>query len=934
MRREFLVPRDPKAARAWQAVLAFLGSFAEQLDPPSTKASQVQPFSVASKLLALDTRQNESVLPQVASWQMPAEVVPQFPVLVDNGTHTSLALLHPTASFGTPAERRKATACVGRKGLFTTQRAFELDSEGFEEECRSDSGRILPSAPEQIVGGFLTAYQYTANCFGTLGFATTGKVLREALGLLEEWPMRPHAFLFTDPHRVFGLEGVPRFAPRVPGYPPGVWIDIRLWPASGSAFPVVVDLPQRQADVALVLRPKSTSSHFLNSLLESHDAVRSLFSKLTQAHSELSLLSEIEFEPVFRFQVDNKFIMEQDWLKAKKSGKMFLLPGGETLDASTYDRCLEVYLLRKKSLARFGKIGLADVWKASRVERGGSQEERLTPEQYLRMLVVKVEGLEELFGDSFVERFVPENSSTLRPYQQWGVGWILSRFALGLGACLADDMGLGKTFQTIFTLRSLLSASSGDCRCLIVCPKTLVLNWMSEWQKFSPDTEVVLADGPGFDAGSLPSRCVVVTSLPRLRNDVEAFLACSWTCVVVDEAHQLKNPQTAQAKAVRRLNARHRLALTGTPLENHARELWSLADWLNEGWLGPCAAFDSYTRLARSKVEKELMLEPVRSLLQPVLLRRLKTDRSVSLDLPPKIESTLDIDLTPEQATLYETVVLAALGAGEGESNFARSSRFLKAILHCKQICAHPDLFLRGDESKDVLEESAEWVPALRRRIRSLLKKERESAQTRWDRSNKFLALREKLISMSEQGGGASGGVLVFTQSLSSGKMIQDMLQELDIPEWKEVPFLTGALSAVQRNTLVSDFQEACRLGMGESPPVLIISLKAGGLGLNLTGAAHVIHFDRWWNPAAEDQASDRAHRMGQQRTVQIHHFRTRGTIEAGIAKMLEGKRALAADLLGAAQGDAVGDLLKDERGFLSLVDPEGRFRTGRGTMV
>jgi SNF2 family DNA or RNA helicase len=960
-----------ESATAWQTVLGFLREAARERY--NRKSPGLRP---GLRALAFEARQEESILPEVASWQMPVELPALAPVLFDEGAALAPACLRPAVALGTPDKRALAFVSDPEKATLTLARALAVGAESLRGECLSPAGRIVPYGAEQVVAAFLRTIQVMPGVLGTFHLAAMGKSLHDtrSAALKRAKPLRN---MFTNPHRVDDLAGMTTFAPRAFGEKEGLLLDASGFPASATDIPVVIAPPRKEASIVLAFRPREGKSGLLDSILGSADALRRAIEEGPTSKNGLATLGSLELEPVFRFEVDGQSILESDWLKAKKHGEHYVLPDGTSLDAAAYERCLNIYLLRKETLSRYERVTLADVWKASRSEKSKSSD-GISPQEYFRTLLVSLEGVESLLGATLVERFrevlrtgeLGRPTAVLRPYQEWGVAWLLSRLTLGLGACLADDMGLGKTIQAIETIRGLRAmqgkppaaladeivapspqgnakatapsaptvvghtAGAGHSgRVLIVCPKTLLLNWMSEWARFCPEVPIALVDG-----GPIPADApVVVTSYSRLRAQAADFAATQWLCVVLDEAHNIKNPGTVLAQAVRGLNTKYRFALTGTPLENHARELWSLVDWMNEGWLGPVSAFEAYTRLARTKSEKDLMLKPVRSLLEPVLLRRRKSDASVALDLPPKIETTLDVELSEEQALLYEMVVQAALGAGQGvESAFARSARYLKAILHCKQICGHPDLFLRAgaveeeEASREANEGDASLTLELRRRLRERLGVLAGKKASQHERSTKLQAVRERLLSLQE----ADGGVLIFTQSLGAGAILKHVLAESGVPSWEDVPFLTGALSTQQRTGLVDQFQEACRKrDPSAAPPVLLVSLKAGGLGLNLTGATHVIHFDRWWNPAAEDQATDRAHRIGQTRSVHVHHFRTVGTIEEGIARMIEGKRALASDLLGSTSGEDVGALLKTEEGFLSLVDPDGRFTGHKGVV-
>ena len=447
--------------------------------------------------------------------------------------------------------------------------------------------------------------------------------------------------------------------------------------------------------------------------------------------------------------------------------------------------------------------------------------------------------------------------ATLRGYQTRGVAWLQAMADLGFGTVLADDMGLGKTLQTI----GLLADRAGDRPHLVVCPTSVVGNWERELARFCPALPVIRhhgADRPdtpdGFAAGS-----VAITSYGTLRRDAAVLAQVDWDVVVLDEAQQIKNHASRGAKAARALPAAARVALTGTPVENRLAELWAILDWANPGLLG------SFTRFReRYAVPIERWHDPeaaarLKRLTAPFVLRRVKADPAVAGDLPDKLAQTTVCGLTREQATLYQAAVDAAFADDLGEG-IERRGRILKLLTGLKQICNHPAQYLH---------ESGP-LPA---------------------RSGKLARLEAMVADVIVEGDRA----LVFTQYRRMGHLLaRHLAATLDLPE---VPFLHGGLSRTARQRLVDAFQDD-----PTSPPVLLLSLKAGGTGLNLTAATEVFHYDRWWNPAVEDQASDRAYRIGQHRTVTVHTLVTAGTLEERIAEVLDRKRALADAVVGTGE--------------------------------
>ena len=464
-----------------------------------------------------------------------------------------------------------------------------------------------------------------------------------------------------------------------------------------------------------------------------------------------------------------------------------------------------------------------------------------------------------------VEQEPPGFVGELRPYQRRGVAWLSGMGDLGLGAVLADDMGLGKTIQLI---AYLLVRPQPD-PVLVICPTSVVGNWQREIHRFAPDLKVTRwhgADRPDDIAGD---EHVVVTTYGTLRRDVDALAARRWSIVALDEAQQVKNPQTAGAKAVRRLQRRQTVALTGTPLENRLAELWALLDVTNPGLLGRRADF---TRRFVKPVERNndrATATRLRRLVAPFILRREKSDPAVIADLPPKIERTVTCPLTPEQAQLYADAVERVMGERlEGATVMERRGRVLALLTELKQICNHPAHYL------------AEDTPTL------------------GGRSGKLAVARE-IVAEAVSGGEQ---VLVFTQYVAMGHLL---VEQFSADFGVDIPFLHGGLPTTSRDRLVERFQARVDAGgdvFDDPPPVLVISLRAGGTGLNLTAATHVLHYDRWWNPAVEDQATDRAHRIGQLRTVEVHKLVTAGTLEERIDEILTAKRALAEQVVGAGE--------------------------------
>ena len=477
----------------------------------------------------------------------------------------------------------------------------------------------------------------------------------------------------------------------------------------------------------------------------------------------------------------------------------------------------------------------------------------------------------------------PALRATLRPYQQQGLRWLWYVTRLGLGGCLADDMGLGKTVQVIALMvleKRWRPAKEKAPPHLLVVPASLLGNWKAELERFAPSLRVLLAHPSAMsrkelDGGApLDTVDVVVTTYGALAR-VAWLRSTAWNLLVLDEAQAIKNADTRQTRTVKSLTARARLALTGTPVENRAGDLWSLFDFLQPGLLGPARAFSRLAKRAAESDEGTAAWGPVRALVRPWLLRRLKTDRSVVSDLPDKTELTAYCALTPAQAKLYAAVVAELrqrLEDPDLDPQVERRGIVLAALMRFKQVCNHPSQ-LTGDGL---------WEPA---------------------DSGKFTRLREITEVIAERGEKA----LVFSQFQ---EMTGPLSQYLETVFGAPGLVLHGGTPVAKRAKLVKAFQE------DPAVPFFVLSLKAGGTGLNLTAAQHVIHFDRWWNPAVEDQATDRAFRIGQKRNVLVHRFVCRGTLEERIDTMLTGKRAVADALLasgGGGDGAALLTSMSDE---------------------
>jgi SNF2 family DNA or RNA helicase len=509
-------------------------------------------------------------------------------------------------------------------------------------------------------------------------------------------------------------------------------------------------------------------------------------------------------------------------------------------------------------------------------------------------------------------------SGMLRPYQLKGVSWLEYLRGVGLGACLADDMGLGKTVELIAFLQREKEKESGnghgaasangsaetatsamvdlvespfngngskdlasshstlkDANCssvkddsgmkptLLICPMSVAGNWQREVRRFAPSMKVMVHHGTGrardeeFESEARKND-LIITTYALANRDEGALARVGWRNVVLDEAQNIKNPRAKQTQAIKRLQADNRIALTGTPVENRLSELWSIMDFLTPGYLGNHETFRSEFSIPIERHSDSNRAAVLSRLIHPFVLRRLKTDRTIIDDLPEKTELKVFYNLTGEQATLYQAVVHEMLGHIELAAGIERKGLVLAALTKLKQICNHPAQFLQDDSSLE-------------------------------GRSGKLIRLQEMLEEVLASGERA----LIFTQFATMGEMLQRYLSE---KLGCEVLFLYGKTSKKQRDAMVDKFQNG-------GAPLFVLSLKAGGFGLNLTAANHVFHFDRWWNPAVENQATDRAFRIGQRKDVFCHKFVCMGTLEERIDRMIEMKKELAESVIGGGEG-------------------------------
>jgi SNF2 family DNA or RNA helicase len=474
--------------------------------------------------------------------------------------------------------------------------------------------------------------------------------------------------------------------------------------------------------------------------------------------------------------------------------------------------------------------------------------------------------LKQLNVHSWERASVPiELNGSLRAYQHDGYSWLLNMRKIGFGACLADDMGLGKTIQTITYLLAVKEAHENNLKhpTLLICPTSLIGNWEHELSLFAPTLKVYVHHGQHRSIeedlkDSLENIDIVITSYALAVRDERIWTTRKWDVLILDEAQHVKNVETKQRRSIKEIDAIHRIALTGTPIENRLKELWSIIDLLNDHFLGSYQQFSKvFIKEIEGAEQNSEKLNELRSLISPFLLRRTKQDKDIHLQLPSKKEIIHRVGLTVEQASLYQAVINDLFDKVDTVSEMKRRALILSSLTKLKQICNHPVHYL----------------------------KDRGTLENRSEKWEELMLLCDTIASNQEKS-------LIFSQYKEMGAIIQKGLEEKFN---RPIPFLHGSLQRQKREELISDF-------MTGDAPFFILSLKAGGVGLNLTAATHVIHYDRWWNPAVENQATDRAYRIGQTEDVTVHKLLTKGTLEEKIHQMLEKKQALSDQILNATE--------------------------------
>ena len=637
--------------------------------------------------------------------------------------------------------------------------------------------------------------------------------------------------------------------------PVGIFVDLNTafeflkesaWVLEEAGYKIVVPAwwtpkGQQRAKVRLKAQGKS---------LGGNDKAKSYFSfdTLVQYQYELA----IGGEPV----------SEQEWQQLVNAKAPLVQFRGQWMELNP-DKMQQMLEFWKKQRQENPELSLLEFMKLS-AEKGEELEVDFARNDSLANMLTKLSDKTqlELISD-------PENlQGNLRDYQKRGLSWLDYLERLGLNGCLADDMGLGKTVQVIARLvQEREQAAAADIKrlppTLLIAPTSVLGNWQRELHTFAPHLQVIIHHGSdrAQDAKAFKAECrdrdVVITSFTLARKDIKLLGDITWHRVVLDEAQNIKNPKSAQTKAILKLSANHRLALTGTPVENRLLDLWSIFNFLNPGYLGKQAQFRKQFELPIQKNNDVQRSATLKQLVEPFILRRVKTDRNIIKDLPDKLEQKLYCNLTKEQASLYEAAIADVEEKLAASDGIQRKGLILSTLMKLKQICNHPRQFLQ-DES--------EFTPA---------------------RSHKLSRLSEMVTEVIEERESA----LIFTQFTEIGEALQHYLhRRLHYNTY----YIHGGTARKKRERTIAEFQDP-----DTDPSVFILSLKAGGVGITLTKANHVFHFDRWWNPAVEDQATDRAFRIGQQKNVFVHKFVAIGTLEERIDEMIEDKKKLAGSIVG-----------------------------------
>ncbi|MGE6257901.1 DEAD/DEAH box helicase [Heyndrickxia sporothermodurans] len=641
---------------------------------------------------------------------------------------------------------------------------------------------------------------------------------------------------------------------------------LKLFPWLGGSNGIVEELDEDQAWEFLTEASEKLLVLGVDILLPSwwiamQDAQLTVKARMKQSNSSyapsfVGLNAMIDFD--WRISVNGSELSEEEFQEMIDSKRRLVKLNGQWV---RFDPKMMRQLQELMKRAKKEGLKVRDIFEQEFVANDNDPLEEFDPRAFANIQIELNRSIKSLIQQLTDMTNIPqlavasEFKGVLRPYQLQGFSWLVFLRKFQFGAILADDMGLGKTIQLISYLLEVKKSSTSATPALIICPTSVLGNWQKEFERFAPDLKVILHYGPNRPKeadfiSSLEDVDVILTTYGLSHIDFEELSEVNWSTIAIDEAQNIKNSGTKQSRAIRKLQGSHKIALTGTPMENRLSELWSIFDFTNHGFLGTFSQFQKKYILPIEKDGAVGKIRELQSLIRPFLLRRTKKDPEVELNLPDKVEEKEYCPLTTEQASLYEQLIRDTFDQLETLSSFERKGLILKMLNHLKQLCNHPALYLKEEAPQHIVK-----------------------------RSHKIEKLIELLTSILD----ANEGCLIFTQYIEMGKMIQQTLKrQFNLT----VPFLNGSMPKTKRDEYVHDFQNG-------KFPIFLISLKAGGTGLNLTAANHVIHFDRWWNPAVENQATDRAYRIGQNRFVHVHKFITTGTLEEKIDAMLEKKQAL-----------------------------------------
>jgi SNF2 family DNA or RNA helicase len=574
-----------------------------------------------------------------------------------------------------------------------------------------------------------------------------------------------------------------------------------------------------------------------------------------QGKAGMSLTSILQFD----YQAslgDEKISLKELMELAKLKSPLVRIRGQWTfIDAKQIQECIQFLKKQKDNVITAGDLVQISIGNKS----APVEIEKIEASGWVEKLLA---GLNEKKG--FKKLPQPKTfTGTLRDYQQKGYSWLAYLKQWGLGTCLADDMGLGKTIQTLALLQQ--EADGGEKRpVLLICPTTVLNNWRKEAERFTPNLKTLVHHGSERKkttdfAKTFKGTALVISSFGLLHRDLESLKQIDWAGIIIDEAQNIKNPQTKQAKAVRALTADYRIALTGTPVENHVGDLWSIMEFLNPGMLGSLQQFKERFHKPITLYKDDSVAQHLKKIVSPFILRRLKTDKSIIKDLPDKIESKEYCTLTKEQASLYQAVADEVQKQIEEAEGIARKGMVLAALTRLKQVCNHPAQYFQDNSAL-------------------------------FGRSGKLQRTLDLLSEIFENG----ERTLIFTQYYEMGSILQQVIQE---HFGRETFFLHGKVPKKKRDEMIERFQNS-----ETAPFFFILSLKAGGTGITLTRANNVIHYDRWWNPAVEKQATDRAFRIGQHQNVQVHKLIVSGTLEEKIDDLLMQKEEVANQVVGSGE--------------------------------